>query len=138
MNIKLTKTEMKNEAINRMSLMGIQKSVINRFRQNNKIFVSEPPFGRLYDPSEILKQQIKEFEEKYNALVYMVVKAYTQFGILDSLLYVSQYQEEWEMDQADIKVNYVMTYTINQTDPVCSEFGSICYKTIHGSVIRIG
>lgn len=138
MNIKLTKSEMKKEAISRMSLMGIQKSVINRFRQSDKIFVFEPPFGGLYDLSDTLKEQIKEFEEKYNALVYMVVKAYTHFGTLDSLLYVSQHQEEWEMDQADIKVNYVMTYTINQTDPICSEFGSICYKTVHGSVIRIG
>lgn len=138
MSVKLTKSDMKNEALNRMTLLGIQKSIINKFRQSNRIFVSEPPFGGLYDLPDTLKKQVQDFEKEYNALVYMVVKAFTEFGELDSLLYVSQYQEEWQMDRADIKAGYVMTYTINQTDPICSEFGGICYKTIHGGVIRIG
>lgn len=81
-------------------------------------------------------KMVREFEEKYNALVYHAVHSYTEFGELLSLLYVSDYEEEWPIDHEDIPYGVVMTYTINLDEPMFSEFGSICVKPAAGGLLR--
>ena len=128
----------KEEAIKRMEKMHYWKQAKEAFRRKNKIFVNEPPFGAVYDPEPELAKTIKEFEEEHNALVYMVVRAFTTFGKMDSLLYVSDYEEEWEMDNEDLRYGYVMTYTINFDAPDCSEFGSIGIRLGSGAgLVRV-
>ena len=128
----------KEEAIKRMEKMHYWKQAKEAFRRKNKIFVNEPPFGAVYDPEPELAKTIKEFEEEHNALVYMVVRAFTTFGKMDSLLYVSDYEEEWEMDNEDLRYGYVMTYTINYDAPDCSEFGSIGIRLGSGAgLVRV-
>ena len=46
----------------------------------------------------IFNPTIKEFEEKFNAVVFNVIECDTEFGRLQNLLYVSENQEEWEYD----------------------------------------
>ena len=55
-----------------------------------------------------------------------------------NFLYVSDYQEEWEMDQNDIKEGYALVYVWNKTIDYCSEFGSIAVKEKFGGLVRIG
>ena len=58
-------------------------------------------------------------------------------SFLDSLIIVSQYDEEWELEKDDLKDGYLMTYTINYLNPEFSEFGSIAYEhTKHGGIVR--
>lgn len=130
--------KMKNEALDRMKLMGFAKSVIQHFKRTEEPFVSDPPFGGLFDLTEEQKKIVDEFEKNNNALVYQVIRNFTEFGELLSLLYVGKDLEEWEMDRADLKIGYAFSYVVNLTYPECSEFGSICYKTVAGSIIRIG
>lgn len=123
--MNVSREEKKTEALERMKKFGYWGRAREAFRRSNKVFVNEPPFGAVYDPEPYLAEEIKNFEKDNNALVYMVVRAFTEFGTMDSLLYVSDYPDEWEMDRDDMKYGLVMTYTINRDMPDCSEFGSI-------------
>lgn len=128
----------KAEAIKRMEKMHYWGRAREAFRRKNKIFVNEPPFGAVYDLEPELAERVKAFEEEHNALVYMVVRAFTSFGKMDSLIYVSDYEEEWEMDNEDLRYGIVMTYTINYDAEDCSEFGSIGFRMGSGAgMVRV-
>lgn len=135
MNISVN--EKKAEAIKRMKMMHIISDAIKQFKDENQIMVSEPPFGGLYWIEDELQTTIKKFEEKNNALVYLVVRAFTSFGKMDSLLFVSDYKEDWELENDNINDGIVFSYTINYDMPGCSEMGSIGYRSIGGGIVRI-
>ena len=134
------------EAMKRMINLGLMEQIVEEFVDENKIEYSEPvkmggmKFGALYWVSNEpeWEKQVEEFEAEYNALVYHAVHSYTTFGECLSLLYVSDYPDEWEYDNEDIKDGYVMTYTINLDYPDCSEFGSIVVREAGGGLVRIG
>ena len=48
------------------------------------------------------------------------------------------YQDEYEMDNDDIKDGYIMSYVVNHDCPDLSEFGSIAVKSVGGGLVRIG
>lgn len=129
----------KEEAIKRMKALHLFAPCTDAFKKRDEVQFTEIT-GGLYEFSgdEELTAQVKEFEEEYNALVYHVIHTYTAFGELYSFLYVSDYQEEWEMDNEDIKDNYAMAYVWNKTMPDCSEFGSIAVMQKFGGIVRIG
>lgn len=126
----------KAEAIKRMKAMHIYADAIKQFKNDDVVMVSEPPIGGLYWLNDEEKEMVHDFEQEHNVLVYLVVRAYTNLGKMDSLLYVSNYEDEWQMEMDDIADGYVMTYTINHDMPDCSEFGSIAYKSVGGGVLR--
>ena len=136
--MNVSREEKKIEAIKRMKELGYWGQAREAFRKRNAVFVNEPPFGAVYDPEPELAESIRKFENENNALVYMVVRAFTSFGKMDSYLYVSDYPEEWEMDHEDIKDKIVMTYTVNYDMPDCSEFGSIGFRLGSGAgLVRV-
>ena len=97
---------------------------------------SEPPLGANYWIEENQKEIIKQFEEEYNALVYFVIRSYTEFGTLDSFLYISDHEEEWKSDYEDIIDGYVYAYVYNYDVPEYSEIGSIAVRERFGGLIR--
>ena len=54
-----------------------------------------------------------------------------------NFLYVSDYEEEWVMDNDDIADNYVMAYVWNKTDDWLSEFGGISVQERFGGLTRV-
>jgi uncharacterized NAD-dependent epimerase/dehydratase family protein len=86
---------------------------------------------------ENIKQAVAEFEEKYNALVYHVIHTVTNFGNLYAFLYVSEHEEEWEMDNDDIE-NYKqgVAYVYNATNPEFSELETIGIEPMNGGLYR--
>lgn len=134
--MKVSRETKKEEAIKRMKKIGIISDAIRQFKNDDVIMVSEPPCGGLFWLNDEEKKMVSEFEKEHNALVYLVVRAFTNFGKMDSLFYISDYQEEWEMDWEDLNDGYTMTYTVNHDAPDCSEFGSIAFRSVYGGVIR--
>lgn len=134
----ITREMKKEEAVKRMKELNIIDDAIKQFKNDDVVMVTEPPMGGLYWLDDEEKEMLHKFEEEHDALVYMVVRAFTQFGKMDSLLYVSDWQEEWEYENEDLKDGYAMSYTINHDMPDCSEFGSIAVKPMFGGLIRIG
>ena len=129
----------KEEAVKRLQELRIPEKIIQDFEENGTVRLSLTPFGIFDELTPALEAEIKQFEEKYEALVFFVIRDDVHFDKLDSLLFVSKYQEEWEDDHCDIADGYVMTYTINHVHPFCSEFGSIAYgRTDFGGLFRRG
>lgn len=135
---KISKEIKKQEAIQRMKALRIFPETIKQFRMYDIVSCSEPPLGGNYWLSDEQQKVVEEFEAEHNALVYFIVSSFTEFGRLDSLLYVSDYEEEWEMDRADIRDGYPMSYVYNYDVPWFSEFGSIAVRGIAGGLVRVG
>ena len=127
----------KEEAIKRMRAMNIYSDAIKQFKNADIVMVSEPPLGGLFWLNYEEKEMVSKFEQENNALVYLVVRSFTNLGTMDNIFYVSDYQDEWEMDNADLNENYACVYVINHDMPDCSEFGSIAWKSIGGGVLRV-
>ena len=128
----------KAEAVSRMRLMGLRKEYIRDFEQSGKIHLSvgDETLPELTDKD---MDMIHRFEREHDALVFLVVRADLGFCVMDSLFYVSRYEEEWPMEHEDLKDGYALTYTVNYQYPDCSEFGSIAFgRTPEGEIVRRG
>lgn len=141
--MKVSKEVKKKEAIKRMKKMGIIKDAIDQFESDDMVMQSEPQkflgitIGALYYLNDDQKRIVTTFEADNNALVYMVVRSYTNIGIMDSIFYVSDHKEEWEMDNADLNDGYCPAYVVNYDMPDCSEFGTIGWKESSGGIVRV-
>ena len=135
--MKVSREIKKEEAIKRMKAMNIYSDAIKQFKNADIVMVSEPPLGGLFWLNDEEKEMVSKFEQENNALVYLVVRSFTNLGIMDNIFYVSDYQDEWFMDNADLNENYACVYVINHDMPDCSEFGTIAWKSIGGGVLRV-
>ena len=137
--MKISREKKKEEAIKRMNVLGLFKPCIKAFTKYDELQLTEPT-GGLYEFNDNaeLNAKVKEFEEEYDALVYHVIHTYTQFGELFNFLYVSDYEEEWEMDNTDIEDGYAMAYVWNKSDDWMSEIGSIVVRERFGGLVRVG
>lgn len=135
--MNVSKEIKKAEALKRMKVLDLYTDYIKAFEDKDEIFMSEMT-GGVYEFSKNteLLNKVKEFEAEYNALVYHVIRTFTQFGELYNFLYVSDYKEEWAMDNLDIKDGYALAYVWNKTDEWCSEFGSIGVRCKFGGIVR--
>jgi len=140
--MKVSSEIKKEEAIKRMKKMGVFDETIRQFEEDNLVSMSEPAqmfgikIGALYWLDDEQKRIVKTFEEEHNALVYLVVRSYTNMGIMDNLFYVSDYKDEWFMDNADLDEKYACVYVVNHDMPDCSEFGSIAWREASGGILR--
>ena len=135
--MKVSKENKKKEALQRMKALGIYSESIKQF-ERGMVSYSEPPMGANYWLDDEQNAIIKKFEEEYNALVYFGIRSYTEFGKLDSFLYISDDEEEWFMDNADIQEGYAVAYVYNHDVPEYSEIGSIAVRERFGGLVRVG
>lgn len=131
----------KVEAINRMKELGLFAPCIKVFKDRNEVQLSEPT-GGLYEFSsdKELTEKVKKFEKENDALVYHVIHTPAKIDgeTMDmyNFLYVSDYQEEYDLDNEDILVGCALVYVWNRTNDYCSEFGSIGIKGKFGGLVR--
>ena len=138
-------------------LMLVKKDEYSHYEKNSQFFIDElneinknigaeiefKVIDTEFEQSQAVHEQlmlkiVEEFEKEYNALVYFGIRSYTAFGKLDSFLYVSDHEDEWEYDNADLKDGYVVAYVYNYDDHWCSELGGIAVKEKFGGLVRIG
>ena len=145
MNAEELREAQKVEALKRLKKLDVHPNVIEDFKNGT---LNRSEFGGiLYWLNDDEKEIVDQFEEKTNCLVYHVIKNPTEFGELLTLLYVSEYEEEWEQEMADLsepcefadgqKGYVVMAYVKNLDDDMCSEFGSVGIMSNYGGVKRI-
>ena len=138
--MKVSLADKKAEAVKRMQMLGVYPETIRQFDKENFVSISEPPFGAFYWVDDETEKIIKDFERKYNSLVYMVVRSYfKELGKMDSLLFVSDYKdEEWEMDRNDIRHGQALAYVYSYDEPIFSEIGPVGLKpTIAAGLKRV-
>lgn len=131
----MNRQKQKLEAIQRMQMLKLHDTPIREFKENDVLNLSENG-GILYWLDDKQKEYVKEFEAKYNAVVYHVIHDYTEFGELLSFLYVSESKDEWGYDREGLKAGYALAYVKNLDDEYCSEFGSIGIKPQFGGLVR--
>ena len=122
------------EAIARLEQLNLYPTVLKEFKQG-LINVSEHG-GILYWADEEQQAIIKEFEQEHEAIVYHIILSYTEIGRMLSIMYVSKYEEEWEMDRDDLKQGYPCVYVKNLDDDMLSEFGCIGIVERFGGLMR--
>jgi hypothetical protein len=136
--MSVSRVDKKKEAIKRMEVLDIFGETIRQFEKDCLISYSEPPMGTNFWLDDEQLKAVRKFEEEYNSVVYFGVRAYTEFGTLDAFLYVSDYEEEWEMDNGELKDGYVYAYVYNHDVPEFSEIGLIRVQPRFGGLVRIG
>ena len=124
----------KQEALERMKMLNLFENAIKEFQQGNKVNMSE--CGFLYWLDDDQTKMVSEFETEHDALVYHVIHNYTEFGELLTFFYVSDHEEEWEYDRADLKDGYACDYVKNLDEDAFSEFGSVAFKEQFGGLVR--
>ena len=87
----------KQEAIHRMKMLNLHGNVLREFEKEDRLNMSEYG-GFLYWLNSDQQAIVDEFEAEWDALVYHVIHSYTSIGEMLTLLYVSNYPEEWEYD----------------------------------------
>ena len=144
-NTELEKAQV-SEAIARMRKLKLHPNTINEFKKDGKLNKSEnlhvgSPRGERYPFLYWLKkeeeQMVREWEKETGSVVYHVIENQMEFGHCYSHLYVSKYQEEWEMDNEMLERNLPFVYVENKDFEWCSEFGSIEIKPVAGGVLRL-
>lgn len=134
--MKISVEKKKEEAVRRMKMLNIYGPAREKFRRSNKVMVSEPPFGGLYYLNDAQQEVAKKLADEYGALVYLVVRSFCEDMEMESYFYVSDNEEEWAMDNEDIRDGYAVTWTENLSCPEFSEFGSIGFRCAGGGVLR--
>lgn len=100
--------------------------------------ISEPPVGAFFWVEGDELEEMRRWEQEHNALVYVIVRSYTSLGQMDSYLYVSDHENEWEDDRDLLTHGETLAYVLNRDMPDCSEFGCVGIKrTIAGGLARI-
>ena len=135
--MNVLRVDKKQEAIKRMEVLDIYSETIRQFEKEGFISYSEPPLGTNFWLTTEQREIVRQFEEKYNAVVYFAIRSYTNFGTLDSFLYVSDHQNEWVLDNNDIKNGYAYAYVHNYDVPEYSEIGLIGIQPRFGGLVRI-
>ena len=131
---KASQEEMKQEAINRMKMLLLHQNVINEFKKENKLNKSEGPLGTLYWLDEEEKDIIKEYEEKWNVLVYHIIKSFTvDMGTIYDLLYITDEKDFWEEERKMLEQGIVLSHTKSQF----SESGDIFVINVSGGLARL-
>lgn len=126
--------EMKQECKVRLELLKIHPNAINDFIKQNKLNKSEGNLAILYWLDKEEEKLVKEFEEKYNILVYHVIKTNAlEDGIIYDLLYITADRELWLEEREEIDNGCVLSFTVS----AFSESGDIAIRSKNGGVMRI-
>ena len=78
-------------------------------------------------------ERVRAFELSYNALVFAVIRTFTNSSMLDSYLSVSDYPEEWAEEHRLLLKGEATAYVYNHDMPYFSEIGCIGFKRFSDS-----
>lgn len=138
----VTKERKMAEAVRRMNLLGVFPDTVEQFRMEGKLSMCAGKFGGWYwlEDNEQVMAQVREFEAKYDALVYAVLPSVMNFGDGDehlwSFLYVSDNEDEWQSDREALKNGEQVCYVYNETCDWNSELGWCGIKSYGAGGVR--
>lgn len=136
---------MKEEAIERLSMLDLHPNVLEDF-ERGVVNYSERTLlgGILYWLSNKpdWEKKVREIEKEYGILVYHITHESTvEYGEWLTCLYVSSTESKWYLNKKDLRkkngVFYPYAYIINLTFPDYSEFSSVAMKEMSGGLIRL-
>lgn len=130
-----TRSEMKQEAIKRLTFMGVPMREAEAIIYNCgiRLAVDRELFNGVRKSLQemfkgLVATKICEFEKEHNCLAYSVYVQETWAGTIINILYVDPYKEDWNGERQDLEDKRPIGYCINLENPDCSEFGTIFVK----------
>ena len=143
---KMSREAMKDEALERMELLGLPPYAKAAFKVDEYLTFSDISDkvcqSRVDGVPEDIKKLIKEYEEKFGALIYHVIHTkgiYVGFEYYDCLS-VSPYESDWDYERdlmEDRGDTWAMSYSINVTKPEYTESGTIKIENHSGVLKRV-
>lgn len=137
---KISREEMKEEAIKRMRMLRLWAPCVRQFSKKESVIQFSEGMGALYDIDDSTEPSmlpaIREFEENTGSLVYHVIHGAYEFGECLTFLYVGPDKKLWESEQPD-KNGYLEAYVDNLSDPGCSKDGTIQVCPSFGGLRRV-
>lgn len=123
--MEVSREKKKIEAVARMKKWGIYEETVKQFEKEDLVSESRPPVGACFWLNDEQKKRVEQFEKEHDSLVYHVIHSFTNIGEMENYMYISDYEEEWEMDHNGIENGQQLVYVLNHSMPDCSEFGLI-------------
>lgn len=140
---KMSREAMKDEALDRMELLGLPSYSRAALKQLDMLTLSDINdlvcSSRVDGIPEEIKKQIKAWEEKYGNYVYHVIHS---VGVCEmyNCLSVSGYESDWDYERdlmEDRGDTWAMAFCINITEPEYTEAGSIKIENHSGVLKRV-
>ena len=148
------KESQKQEALRRMDALGLGfKHSKEVFKESEKLTLvpmdlKDVNFSVILDENDECCKKAREWEKETGNLIYYIIRNRLSFGICYTYLYVSKYQEDWEMDFSDVKeasykddngipVKTPIAYVYNEADDTCSEYGSVGIVLFGDCLLRV-
>lgn len=122
------------EVMARMCSIRMHPKVIQAYSRNELYQYMD---GKIMPVDEETKKVIAAFEapKRYKAF-YAIHNTLRGIGHCISILYVSSYVDDWEMEQQALLSGYPLCYVHNADNTDFSEFGTIGIENIQGIIIR--
>jgi hypothetical protein len=143
---KMSREAMKDEALERMELLGLPPYAKAAFKVDDYLTLSDVTDkvcqSRVDGVPEEIKKLIKEYEEKFGALIFHVIHTiglYEETETYDCLS-VSPYESDWDYERdlmEDRGDMWSMSYSINVTVHDWSDSGSIKIENHSGVFKRV-
>ena len=95
----------KTEAAMRLELMGVREDVRQKFEEDGTVMICID--GRYRSIDRWVIEAIRHFEWTYDATVFLVLGKGTVAGSMYELLFVGNYEEEWEEEREAIRKGFV-------------------------------
>ena len=128
----------KEKAIEILKQMDIYEPYIEGFKQNDKVCFFEEFAGFWIDQEPEAYKKMQEIEQKHGCKVYAVTHEYTEFGECWSYLIVTAYPKEWgDLVYKNGSMFYAFAYVWNKDDELCSELGSVGFRSFGGGLKRV-
>ena len=147
--MKTDREKLIEEAVARMEIIGLSKSIINQFLEKNNVFVSCEPNDLMIQIDEYDVENnefIDSFEDENNCLVYLIIKGIynikTNVGsiipeYLDNVFFIKLDEENiWQVQREELINKIASVYIRDVEYPHCSSFGNIEFKKNGSGVAR--
>lgn len=97
--------ELKQECMERMRLLELNKQVVEDFKNNDIIYVSQIQ-GKLLKANDEQIKLIKELEQERNIKIYHIIYKKEESTEILCFQYVGNNKHEWVAEKSDIMLGY--------------------------------
>lgn len=143
---KMSREAMKDEAFERMELLGLPPYAKAAFKVDDYLTLSDISDkvcqSRVDGVPEDIKKLIKAYEEKFGALIFHVIHTIGLYEGTETYdcLSVSPYESDWDYERGlmeDRGDTWAMAFCVNITKPEYTETGSIKIENHSGVLKRV-
>ena len=136
--MEITREEKKQEGIKRLHELAARFDLgekLENYFKEDRLYYSYAYSMDTINYDKRYADAVKEFERAYHCLVYHVIEANTNLGIMLSFLFVSDHQSDWEEEKLDN--DSIMSYSFIVEDGWDEgEFGAISMAAPMGYLMR--